>query len=64
MATTFEAQVFRKGGAWFMTMTISTPDDFWTSDSVMLDAETEDEAKAEADSKGRAARAALLQLSE
>jgi hypothetical protein len=55
----YEAQLERKGGNWFLTITISAVGNYWTSKPAMLDAETEKEAHDEATRQIRALRAAL-----
>lgn len=48
MKPVFEQQLEVKGGSWFLTVTISAGEYYWTSRPFMLDAETEEEAAAEA----------------
>ncbi len=58
-AATYEAQLERKGGMWFLTITISALDNCWTSKPAMMDADTEEEAHEEAAKQIKALRAAL-----
>ena len=48
MRPLYETQLERKGGSWFLTIIITVLDNVWTSRPVMLDADTLDEARAEA----------------
>lgn len=47
MRPQYYAQLSRKGGSWFATITIEALGNSWTSKPVMLDAETEAQAEVE-----------------
>jgi hypothetical protein len=55
----YEARLDRKGGSWFLIVTISVDEYYWTSNPVMLDAETEEQAREEGARKVSALRKVL-----